>query len=144
MKLNNQQVELFRTFGFIKIVGALESNIEEIADEFDRLIAQHEAEYPHDGLTRTLMWQFIDRSPMLSKLLDDPRIEAPLISLLGDDFQYLGGSGNLYAGDTGWHTDADFYSIEDSYRHQRAKVIVYLDSLSADSGALQWCQARIS
>ena len=41
----------------------------------------------------------------LSALLDDPRIEGALCSLVGPDWNYTGGDGNWYSGDTSWHSD---------------------------------------
>ena len=44
---------------------------------------------------------FIDQSERLSKLLDDPRLEGAIASLCGGEFNYTGGDGNWYSGDTG-------------------------------------------
>jgi hypothetical protein len=69
----------------------------------------------------------------LCALLDDLRIEGILISLLGDDFNYTGSDGNYYAGDTQWHSDG--WARGRTYLF--AKVALYLDDLTRDSGCLR-------
>lgn len=130
MTLRESQVGFFRTFGYLKLGGLLADSIDWIIPEFEDVMNAHLQQYPHDGSQRTLKWQFIDSTQRLCTLLDDDRIVGPLASLLGKDFIYTGSSGNLYAGNTGWHTD-DFHS------HERVKIAVYLDPLTAQTGALR-------
>ena len=75
---------------------------------------------------------FIDRSPRLACLLDDPRVRALGAALLGDDWSFTGSDGNLYRGTTGWHSDG--YNKTEM---QHIKLAVYLDTLTPSNGALR-------
>ena len=86
---------------------------------------------PHDGVARSCLAQFIDRSEILSTLLDDPRILGIATSLLGEDFNYMGSDGNYYVGDTGWHSDGWHEEI------LHIKIAFYLDSLTDQTGCLR-------
>lgn len=50
---------------------------------------------------------------------------------MGDDFNYMGSDGNLYAGDTPWHSDG----WHTHYLH--VKFAFYLDDIDGSSGALR-------
>jgi len=52
-------------------------------------------------------------------------------SLLGDDFNYVGGDGNYYTGDTAWHSDG-FHHVG-----KFLKVALYLDPVGRDTGCLR-------
>src|SRR2546427_3245030 len=106
--LSDKQLAFFNTFGFLSFPGLLNDRIERIIEEFEILWAAQGGGHfgkPHDGVRRSCMAPCIDRSVYLSSMLDDPRLEGIAISILGDDFNYMGSDGNLYAGDTGWHSD---------------------------------------
>ena len=79
-----------------------------------------------------MLMPFVDRDEYLSALMDDPRIEGAIASLLGGDFNYMGGSGNYYVGDTQWHSD----SHSDS-KYTSIKLAFYLDPLAKDTGCLR-------
>lgn len=130
LTLTDTQVRFFKTFGFLKLPGVLKPNLDAILNEFDRIMEAHCITWPHDHERRTLKWQLIDSSPLLSSLIDRAALGQCFSQLLGKDFVYMGSSGNFYAGDTGWHTD-DFNS------HRRAKACVYLDEVDEASGALR-------
>jgi hypothetical protein len=51
--------------------------------------------------------------------------------LIGEDFNYLGGDGNYYTGDTRWHSDG--YHDVGKY----LKVAFYLDPVERNSGCLR-------
>ena len=75
---------------------------------------------------------FPDQNEYLSSLLDDPRIHDIAAGLLGDDFNYTSGDGNLYVGDTRWHSDG--YSGD---RIPSIKIAFYLDQVTRDTGAVR-------
>ena len=52
------------------------------------------------GERTSTMFPVIDQREKLSGLLEDPRIHGLLSALLGDDFNYAGGDGHHYIGDT--------------------------------------------
>ncbi|NKB68286.1 MAG: hypothetical protein GKR89_14585 [Candidatus Latescibacteria bacterium] len=134
--LTDQQIQYFHTFGYLGFSGLLDDRSDEIIAAFEALWAAHGGGHngqPHDGQARSCIVPFIDRSEVLSSLLDDPRILAIAKTLLGDDFNYMGSDGNYYVGDTQWHSDGGHAA--NAPRH--LKMAFYLDPLSRDTGALR-------
>ena len=134
LRLTAQQMSFFDTFGFIHLPGLLADCIDEITNAFGQVWDERGGGHngqPHDGESRSCIVPFIDQHERLCALLDDPRIEGLLSSLLGDDFNYTGSDGNYYAGDTRWHSDG--YGNE----HRFVKIAFYLDKLTRDSGCLR-------
>ena len=125
MKLTEQQITFFETFGFLKFPMLMADKLDWIINEFTKTFPDN----AHDGLKRTCVVQFIDHR--MSTLLDDPRIEGIGASLLGEDFNYMGSDGNYYTGDTPWHRDG----FHPKYKH--IKIAFYLDQLDGNSGALR-------
>jgi hypothetical protein len=134
IRLTDQQIHFFDTFGFLSFPGLLADRIEEITREFEAVWAERGGGHDgraHDGKARSCIVPFIDQSETLCTLLDDPRILGIAVSLLGDDFNYMGSDGNFYVGDTGWHSDGWHTDI----RH--IKLALYLDPLTRDTGSLR-------
>lgn len=138
-KLSSQQLSFFDTFGFLAFPGLLADRIEEITEGFEGLWAAHGGGHygqPHDYERRSCILPFIDRSTILSGLLDDPRILGIATSLLGEDFNYMSSDGNLHAGDTGWHADGRHsHKLLPTVLH--IKIAFYLDPVSRDTGCLR-------
>ncbi len=133
-RLTEQQVNFFDTFGYIHLPGLMANCIDEITDAFEQVWEERGGGHdrkPHDGQRRSCIVPFIDQHERLCALLDDPRIEGLLISLLGDDFNYTGSDGNYYSGDTNWHSDG--YSNELRF----VKIAFYLEKLTRDNGCLR-------
>jgi ectoine hydroxylase-related dioxygenase (phytanoyl-CoA dioxygenase family) len=132
--LSPQQRAFFETFGFLAFPGLLADRIDEIIEAFERLWAAQGGGHhgqQHDYKRRSCIVPCVDSSEVLSTLLDDPRILGVATSLLGDDFNYMSSDGNLYAGDTAWHSDG---------RHREVlhiKLAFYLDPVSRDTGCLR-------
>ncbi len=133
--LSEDQMEQFRTFGFLAFPGLLADCVDRIIEEFEAIWAAHGGGHhghKHDGVTRSAIFPFPDRSEYLSSLLDDPRIYDVASSICGEDFNYTSGDGNLYAGDTRWHSDG--YGARPVLS---IKMAFYLDPTTSDSGALR-------
>jgi hypothetical protein len=133
-RLSEQQINFFKTFGYLGFPGLLSDRIDAIINGFEAVWAAHGGGHngkPHEGRARSCLVQFIDHSAYLSSLLDDPRIHGIAASLLGDDFNYMGSDGNYYVGDTGWHSDGWHKNI------LHIKIAFYLDPLTRDTGALR-------
>ena len=127
MKLTEQQLAYFDTFGFLKFPGLLAEEVERISEAFGetwRSVGGGHDGRPHDHERRSALVPFIDRTEYLSALLDDPRIEGIAASLLGDDFNYSGSDGNYYVGDTKWHSDGYV-----GRKYLSVKMAFYLDRL---------------
>ena len=134
MRLSDQQVAYFQTFGFLKFPGLLADQIGSIVDAFEGIWADHGGGHdgkPHDGKARSTIVPFIDQHERLCALLDDERIVGIASSLLGDDFNYTGSDGNYYVGDTNWHSDG--WHTKYTY----IKIALYLDPLTRDTGCLR-------
>ena len=133
-RLSRQQLQFFDIFGCLSFPGLLKDCIDDIIAAFEAVWAQrgggHDGQ-AHDGTARSCIVPFIDQHERLCALLDDPRIEGMLCSLLGDDFNYVGSDGNYYAGDTQWHSDGRREEV------RFAKVALYLDRLTRDTGCLR-------
>src|SRR5438034_2801818 len=133
MKLTEQQLSFFETFGYLAFPGLMADRIDEIIAEFEALWESHGRGHngkPHDEQRRSCIFPFIDQRERLCALLDDPRILGICTSLLGDEFNYLGSDGNYYAGDTSWHSDG----FDPNFR---LKIAFYLDPLTRETGCLR-------
>jgi hypothetical protein len=133
-RLSPAQLSFFHTFGFLSMPGLLDDRIARIIEEFEVLWALQGGGHfgqAHDGKRRSCIAPCIDRSVYLSTMLDDPRLEGIATSILGDDFNYMGSDGNLYAGDTGWHSDGWHRDIV------HIKMAFYLDPVARDTGCLR-------
>ena len=130
MKLTEQQLRFYGTFGFLKFPGLFEDKIDDITRAFEEIWAASGRE--HDYKKRSMIAPFADRSDYLSGLLDDHRLDGVVSSILGDDYNYAGSDGNYYVGDTKWHSDHQVYSP-----YRSLKIAFYLDSVTHDTGCLR-------
>ena len=136
MRLTEKQLTLFDTFGFLKFPGLFAQDIGRITDTFEAIWAGHGGGHdgkPHDGRQRSALVPFIDQDDYLSGLIDDPRIDGVIGSLLGGDYNYTGSDGNYYVGDTRWHSDG--YLKYPKYTS--VKMAFYLDPVTRDTGCLR-------
>ena len=133
-QLTEQQINFFKTFGYLGFPGLMADRIADIERAFEAIWSERGGGHngkPHDGSARSCIVPFIDQSEYLASLLDDPRIHNIAATLLGDDFNYMGSDGNYYVGDTRWHSDG---------WHPKTlhiKLAFYLDPVTRDTGALR-------
>ena len=134
LQLSEQQLSFFDTFGFLAFPGLMTDTIEQITNDFEQIWEErgggHDGK-PHDGERRSCIVPFIDQHPRLSALIDDPRIDGILSSLLGVAYNYAGSDGNYYAGDTVWHSDGW------GKARRFVKIAFYLDELNRKTGCLR-------
>jgi len=137
--LSDQQVRFFETFGYVFLPGVFANRADQLTERFDRLFSQHTADVldwrheAHYNNARHILLQLIERDDYLATLLDDPIIDGVFESLLGQEYLYRASEGNIFTGDTYWHSD--LYNADFKYRH--IKILFYLDPIDADSGALR-------
>jgi hypothetical protein len=129
MELSRQQRDQFETFGYLVLPGLLNEEIGWIIEEFEAVFQNRGV--VHDGSKRSTVVPFIDQREKLSTLLDNPKIVGLISGLLGDDFNYVGGDGNYYTGDTAWHSDG-WHDVG-----KFLKVALYLDPVTATTGCLR-------
>jgi hypothetical protein len=134
MELSAQQKRFFEQFGYLHFPGLFNDSIAWIIDEFEAVWAKCQS-VKHTGEARTMFpGNFICQTPKLCALMDDPRIHGICTGLMGPDYQYAGGDGNFYSGDTGWHSDL----MGEFYRDcLHIKIAFYLDPVTRDTGALR-------
>ncbi len=132
MRLNEQQLNYFHTFGFIAFPKLFASDeIGWITEEFEKVLQTYGNGKVHDGSRRTMIVPTIDHSERLCTLLDDERIVGIASGILGDDFSYASGDGNYYSGETGWHPDGGYPELF------AIKMAFYLDPVTRDTGCLR-------
>ena len=138
--LNQDEVEHFRTFGFIvrrQIFSGEE--MAGITSEFDDVLAEGRGYEPFDGKQPQAVQPFVEKRKLLTNVVADDRIYLPLQQLLGEGFIWVGSDGNLYIGDTEWHGDR--FQGEDGdhqpWDYAAIKVVFYFDPVRADSGCLR-------
>ena len=135
MRLTQQQLGFFETFGFLKFPGLLADEVDEITRRFEKVWADHGGGHhgrEHDREQRSALLPFIDKDEYLSAMLDHPAIDGIAASILGDDYNYTASDGNFYVGNTGWHSDG-----YDRGRYTSIKMAMYLDKVGRDSGCLR-------
>ena len=130
MRLTDQQMRFFETFGFLKFPGLFKDDIDRVTEAFEGVWAPNGRQ--HDHKERSMIAPFADLSDYLSSLLDDHRVDVVVSSLLGDDYNYAGSDGNYYVGDTKWHSD---HPASAPYRS--LKIAFYLDPVARDTGCLR-------
>lgn len=137
--LTRQQQNFFDTFGYLKIPNVLQGNLSTVNDAFNTLFDinnqqviewRHEAHYMK---SRRVLLQFIERQPTLAALLEHPVIDGVFRSILGENYLYRVSEGNIFTGDTYWHSD--LYNAHFKYQH--IKILFYLEPLDATSGAFR-------
>ena len=131
MELSEAQVRFFHTFGYLQFPQVFTpEEMAWVTEEFEAAIQAHGGR-EHDGTRRTMFGAPCEWSPRMCGLLDDPRILGLLGGILGEDFNYAGGDGNYYTGDTGWHPDGNWGQL------WACKLAFYLDPVARDTGCLR-------
>jgi hypothetical protein len=142
-----QQATFFRTFGALKVPGLFTAEIGKISEGFDETfsdtpfqevnpaVSLHKVMDPDHGTPRRqITTGFIERTPKLEWLKDDPRVTNLAHALLGDGYTYNGSTGNMFNSYIYWHSD---YFRSEVSPNVHLKFAFYLDQLDADCGALR-------
>ena len=136
--LTPEEMAFIENFGYLTFPGLFNNDINKIITEFEAVWTNrgggHDGK-PHEGTARSCITPFIDQSEYLSALIDDPRIDGIMTSLLGEDYNYNGSDGNYYVGNTAWHSDGGFVEFKRVVKWY--KVAFYLDPLTRETGALR-------
>ena len=128
-----EQVSCYQMFGFLLLKRLYSSDeMAAISHEFDDLTSRDRQGQPFPGLKRQSLYGIAELSPLLTRLtVDDDRIYQTVEQLMGPGFVWLNSEGNLYVGDTGWHSDDSRLS------YPPMKVSLYLDPLTKDTGCMR-------
>lgn len=132
--LSPEQRNFYDVFGFLVFRQYFSPDeTAEISRQFDDLMAEARHGAPHEGITRQVVMQYVEKRPALSQLLEDDRIYGVIEDLLGPEFVWLPSDGNYYVGNTEWHPDRrdvlPNYSV--------IKIAFYLDPVRKDTGCLR-------
>src|SRR5690349_21482795 len=102
MNFSQQTRDSFQTHGYLVLPGLLKDEIGWIISEFEA----HSRSYPprKNPTKRRTMNAFIERHERLATLIDLPSISGLFDLLLGPDWAYFCSEGNVYSGNTGWHS----------------------------------------
>ncbi len=134
--LSATQIAFFHTFGYLHVRDYFSEDIGWITEEFEAAWSEVQ-NAGHDGSRRTIFpGTFIAATPRLTTLLENPRVAAACTALLGHGYGFHATDGNLYAGDTPWHSDA-FANWPEKTTARHLKIAWYLDPLTRSSGALR-------
>ena len=145
--LTQQQVEYFRTFGFLVLPGLFKADADRLIEGFDDVFAREapdlvltddplqQTDNPtFDQKRRRIIIPFIDRSENLAWLGRDPRVLGVVTSILGTNYEPEPTDGHIFDCDTSWHRDYGYGSRDEAFR---LKLSFYLDAQRADSGAIR-------
>ena len=135
MLLTEQQLRFFETFGYLALRGLFRDEVDALNDAFREVWTANGGglDGAADDLDErlTIVVPFVDQHPYLCSLIDDPRIYDIGVSICGEDFNYMTSDGNVYSGDTPWHSDCSHGA------KLSIKTAFYLDPLDAASGSLR-------
>ena len=132
MKLTEQQVAFFKTFGYLVVRELLTpTEVETVTQAFDWSIQNWGGGDKHNGSIRTMLGGPIEHTPELCALMDHPGVLGLIGGVTGENFNYCSGDGNYYTGDTGWHPDGNWGQL------WATKAAFYLDEVKRDSGCLR-------
>ena len=137
--LSPQQIYFFETFGFLKIPGLFADDIADIIGGFEDLFGDEDQpvwetkEALHGDERRVIIPGFIEQSPRLAPLQNDPRVVGIVQSILGRDYIWSSSDGNLFYCESYWHPD-DYAA---PLHHYHVKLSFYLDDLTGKSGAIR-------
>ena len=130
--ISDQQVEFFRTFGFLPLREAFSGEeMAVIGDTFDDMLERDREGRPFPGEQRQALYGIAERNPLLTELVEDDRIYETVGRLLGPGFHWLCSEGNLYVGKTEWHPDGS------RLNYPPMKVSLYLDTITKTTGCLR-------
>jgi hypothetical protein len=133
--LSPEQRSYFETFGFLQVKQAFSSEeTAAIIAAFDDVLTQARGGEPYGGRGQSV-WSVVEKSPVLSDIVEDDRVFEPVAELLGPGFIWAGAEGNITShNEHDWHADRHGES-EAAYR--RVKVMLYLDPTTKERGALR-------
>ena len=132
MKLTQQQLNHFNTFGFVVFRQLLSPDeMQKFSQEFDSELDSWLPAGVHEGKARHYASLMDSGTPFSSSMMHDPRIAGVGEQLLGTRLIGVGIGGSYHVGDTAWHPDAE------NLDYRAIKFTTYFDPLDAKNGALR-------
>jgi hypothetical protein len=134
-ELSPRQLRFVRTFGYLHLRGLLRASIAEIDRAFERVLREHGGDAYAGEHRHTVSPGINGDGDLCRAILDAEPIDGALTTVLGGDWQYWNSELSYCAGDTPWHSDSPW--PEERRTPGWYELLVYLDPLAADSGALR-------
>ena len=136
MELTAEQLQFYATYGYILLPQWLAPIVSNLEDELEAGLA---AQYEDTPIGSQWMWSRAAATPRrltptLAALMENPLILRPAQQILGNDCLGLGVDIQRYVGDVDYHPDGRGPTPD--WGLTAAKFMVYLDSITASSGAL--------
>ncbi len=132
MQATEQQVNHFRTFGFVIFRQLFTPDeLKLYMEEFDRGLDLWLPDGQHDRQKRHYALFTHGHTPFIASLHDDPRFADAAEELYGKPMIGVTVNGNYYVGDTQWHPD------NNALEYSGVKFAIYLEPLNALNGALR-------
>lgn len=136
--LTTQQLAYFSTFGFLVLPRLF------MVDEMTAIIRAAEEVWkedpePEKNGERRLDY-FVERRPLLTRLVADERIYSVIEALMGPEFIWIGSEGNISTRtEVNWHPDRKYYrrGEEQWVNYPQMKVMLYLQKVTKDTGCLR-------
>lgn len=142
-QLSDQQVCFFHTFGYLHLPGWFRDDMARITQAFDQAFAEHAEQSAtwvnsaHYNKKRFVLPNLPDRDPYLGSFLGDSRMVNIASRLCGGNYNYIPSEGNIFSGDTVWHSDAYNPILQFPAGHLYFKIALYLDAMPRDNGAFR-------
>ena len=136
MVISDDQFAFFETFGYLMFPGLFtESEMATLAREGERILGIAKKSEKSNWADHDYSDEIAERSPSVTDLLVDDRIFGAAERLMGPDLIWRGSEFYVTRHDShGWHSDRPGTKEPD---FPRLKIMVYLDSLTRDTGALR-------
>ena len=132
MQLTEQQINHFKTFGFLVFRQLLTpEEVQRYSDEFDAGMDATIEGGMHNGIDRHWAPLMDSNTPFITSLLDDHRFADVTEQLLESEVLGAITDGNYRVGDTSWHPD------QAALDYTGVKFTIYTDPLTASTGALR-------
>lgn len=132
MPLTDQQLNHFRTFGFLIFRQLLSpEEAARYSREFDAGLDASLGGQSHDGVKRHYTGLMDEGTPFIASLAEDRRFADVAEELLDKPMLGIATDGNYYVGDTLWHPDIG------SHAYEGIKFAIYCDPQDASNGGLR-------
>ena len=137
-RLTQDQIDYFEAFGFLLLRGLFDdATMAPVIEAADALWREDFGGRPDPAATLH-QDRFVERRPVLMRLIDDARLYDKLEQLLGERFIFCGSEGNhgVVGSPTAHHWHADRPGAAE-LGYLRIKVMLYLVPMTQDNGALR-------
>ena len=131
--LTQKQIDQYHTFGVLILRNVLSSNdIAKLNEEFDTKLETTFRGEANGAKPIHCSWSNTGPdTSFTSSLLEDPRIYGIPEALFDDGVYGVSCTATSFIDDTPWHPDSDLFQLHG------IKVIIYLETLNGDNGALR-------